>query len=141
MDSSALEKAKQAVVTVGDGRGFVVEGDLERRYVITAAHCLPELPPAHGASKLEERTYQKLLGPLGEEPSIWAECVFADPVADIAVLSEADGKELSDKWETYGELIEKCGVIPIADTPRDYQPKLIRTFDGEMVEPRIIASH
>jgi hypothetical protein len=71
MDSSALEKAKQAVITVGDGRGFVVEGDLERRYVITAAHCLPELPPAHGASKLEERTYQKLLGPLGEQPSIW----------------------------------------------------------------------
>jgi hypothetical protein len=117
-DEAAFEKEKQAVITVGGGRGFVVEGDLERRYVITAAHCLPLLPPAHGASKAEERTYQNLLGLLGKEPSVCAECVFADPVADVAVLSEPDGHELSDEWETYGELTEKAGAIPIADTPR-----------------------
>jgi hypothetical protein len=112
MDSSALERAKQAVVTVGDGRGFVVEGKLERPYVITAAHCLPELPPAHGMSYLHERTYQKLLGALGEAPSVWAECVFADPVADIAVLSEPEGQELFDQCAAYEELTEKCGAIP-----------------------------
>ena len=33
------EEAKRAVVAVGEGRGFVVEGDGNRnRYVITAAH-------------------------------------------------------------------------------------------------------
>jgi hypothetical protein len=61
-DAAAFEKAKQAVITVGGGRGFVVEGDLEQRYIITAAHCLPWLPPSHGASYIEERTYQELLG-------------------------------------------------------------------------------
>ena len=33
------------VMTAGSGRGFVVEGAGER-LVITAAHCLPFLPPA-----------------------------------------------------------------------------------------------
>jgi hypothetical protein len=38
-----LRIALAGVVTVGDGRGFVVEGG-HQRYVITAAHCLPERP-------------------------------------------------------------------------------------------------
>jgi hypothetical protein len=38
-------EALRAIVAVGDGRGFVVQVD-EHRYVITAAHCLPDLPPA-----------------------------------------------------------------------------------------------
>jgi hypothetical protein len=39
----------QAVVRVGDGRGFIVGLDdtgMLERFVITAAHCLPHLPPA-----------------------------------------------------------------------------------------------
>jgi hypothetical protein len=68
----------KAIVKVGDGRGFVVQGARERRYVITAAHCLPHLPPAFGHSYLEERTYPRLLGPLADEPTIWAECLFVD---------------------------------------------------------------
>src|SRR5262249_24072358 len=53
----AMELAKRAVITVREGRGFVVEGSRGKLCVITAAHCLPELPPAHAASKTEERTY------------------------------------------------------------------------------------
>ena len=37
--------AKTGVVMVGEARGFVVEGEFDR-FVITAAHCLPHLPPA-----------------------------------------------------------------------------------------------
>ena len=40
-----IERLKSGVITVGHGRGFVVEGAGER-LVITAAHCLPSLPPA-----------------------------------------------------------------------------------------------
>src|SRR5467141_2465247 len=39
-----IERLKSGVITVGHGRGFVVEGAGER-LVITAAHCLPSLPP------------------------------------------------------------------------------------------------
>src|SRR6266478_3682185 len=40
-----IERLKSGVITVGDGRGFVVEGAGER-LVITAAHCVPSLPLA-----------------------------------------------------------------------------------------------
>jgi hypothetical protein len=80
------------------GEGFVVKrrtrGD---RIMITAAHCLPHLPLAHPASFTEERTYQRLLGPLDVKPMVWAECLFADPVADIAVLGVPDEQYLSSE--------------------------------------------
>src|SRR5450756_956963 len=86
----ALQSALDAVVTVGHGRGFVVEGrgrfGSRDRYVITAAHCLPSVPPCHGASLLEDRTYKNLIAPLSDQPSVWCECLFLDPIADIAVL-------------------------------------------------------
>jgi hypothetical protein len=89
-----------AVITVGDGRGFVVEGERETRLIITAAHCLPSFPLCHGASYLEERTYQALLGPLGEKPTVWTECLFVDPIADIAVLGQPDNQdELYDQGD------------------------------------------
>lgn len=48
-DEEVLEKTTglaQAVIRVGDGRGFMVERQ-RQRFVLTAAHCLPRLPPAH----------------------------------------------------------------------------------------------
>ncbi len=88
-----------SIVKVGGGRGFIVECRAKlppvrhlrrfvtRRLVITAAHCLGKLPPATAAAFFYERTYKSLLGHLdGSKKDIWAECLFADPVADIAVL-------------------------------------------------------
>jgi len=40
MQNEKYEKAKSAVITVGSGRGFVIEHGHDR-YVVTAAHCLP----------------------------------------------------------------------------------------------------
>jgi hypothetical protein len=44
---------KDAILKVGDGRGFVVtlhrHPGGEERIVITAAHFLPKLPPPHPA--------------------------------------------------------------------------------------------
>jgi hypothetical protein len=88
-------EAESAVVTVGDGRGFVIKHRHDR-LVVTAAHCLPRFPPCHGASYLEERTYSELLAPLGDDLAVWAECLFADPIADIAVLGSPDDQELTE---------------------------------------------
>ena len=83
----------RAVVRVGDGRGFVSEclnwHGRPERIVITAAHCLPKLPPCHLTSLYNDRTY-KLLGPLGGDLTAWAYCLFADPTVDIAVLGFPD---------------------------------------------------
>jgi len=105
-----------AIVTVGGGRGFVTEGARDR-YVITAAHCLSNLPPPHGMSYLHERTYSKLLGPIGGECTVWAECLFADPVADIAVLGAPDNQELSEQADAYEGLAEAVTPLRIADPP------------------------
>jgi len=83
------------------------------RYVITAAHSLPFIPPCHPASYLQERTYQKLLAPLGGEPAAWAECFFVDPIGDIAVLGSPDSQALCDQAEVYRELVEADSVTPL----------------------------
>jgi hypothetical protein len=115
----------KAVIRVGDGRGFVVETrDRERlwdrqRLVITAAHCLPTLPIAHPWSYLEERTYRKLLGPLVKaKPTVWAECLFADPIADIAVLGQPGNQALYDKADAYDALAGAAMPLSVADTPK-----------------------
>ncbi len=127
-----FNKAARAVIKVGLGRGFVVQSG-RRRLIITAAHCLPSFPPCHGASFTEERTYAQLLGPLGNEPSVWAECLFADPIGDIAVLGEPDGQELSDECEAYDELVKACEPIPVTDAKESGRARLL-SLDGEWIE-------
>jgi hypothetical protein len=106
-----------AVVRVGGGRGFVVERRRER-VIITAAHCLPKLPPPHPAMYLHERTYKALLAPLGAEPAVWAECLFVDPVGDIAVLGCPDDQELHEQAEAYKHLVGRTTPLTIADAPK-----------------------
>jgi hypothetical protein len=109
-----------AVIRVGDGRGFVIEGEQKTRYVITAAHCLPHLPPCCSFSYLEERTYQKLLALRGGERTVWAECLFADPVSDIAVLGEPDNQELSEQCDAYRELTQSVVTpLPVAEPGKE----------------------
>ena len=133
----------QAVVRVGDGRGFIVENK-QTRLVITAADCLPiddrgylKLPPALPAMDLNEKTYPKLLGPLGAEPAVWCEYLFVNPVADIAVLSNPDDQELYDEARAYDELVDSVKPLAITDAPkmRGYKPGKAAAYllllDGE----------
>jgi hypothetical protein len=110
-----------SVLQVGDGRGFVVLIDDKRYgstpYVITAAHCLPSLPPAHLARFLEEEIYPRLIGPLGADLSITAACVFADPVADLAVLGPPDNQTLADEHDHYMALLSVLPPFDIAAPP------------------------
>ena len=124
-----LENAKRAVVTVGEGRGFVI--DTDPRLVVTAAHCLPQLPPAHSAMNLEEKTYKDLLAPLGNRKRmVWAECLFVDPVADIAVLGTPDGQALHKEADAYDDLMERTRPIGVADAPIRGRGWLLR-LDGD----------
>jgi len=111
-------KAKSAVLTVGHGRGFLIES-LGKRVVVTAAHCLPKFPPPHGASYLHERTYGRLLGPLAGKRTVWAECLFADPIADIAVLGSPNNLELSDEADRYDALVDPLKPLRIAAAPEN----------------------
>jgi hypothetical protein len=125
-----IELATASVMQVGDGRGFLVEVankyfDYPRRRIVTAAHCLPEMPPPHRAMNLNEKTYPDLLGPLGEKPTVWAECLFADPLSDLAVLGPPDGEELYDQCEAYEELVESLFPLPIAETEREGEAFLL----------------
>ena len=116
----------KAIIKVGEGRGFIVEAtrrykmDGERwadtsRYVITAAHCLPKLFPLIHDS--HETNYPNLLGPLGEEPTVWADCFFVDPVADIAVLGSPDNQSLYKEAGAYEELTDNGLPLRIANFP------------------------
>ena len=67
-----IEMLTAGVITVGSARGFVVEAAGER-LVITAAHCLPSLPPAMPSFA---RTYGPILACRGERPRVWAACRF-----------------------------------------------------------------
>jgi Trypsin-like peptidase domain len=100
------------------GRGFVIEAEVDR-YVITAAHCLNKLPEPFGAAGgyPDERTYEDFLGPLGTSPHVWAECVFVDPVADLAVFYEPDSQALGDRARAYRELTDSATTFALGKLP------------------------
>jgi hypothetical protein len=130
--SNQIEARTAAVVTVGDGRGFVVDAGQRGLVVVTAAHCLPFFPPCHGASFTEERTYPELLAPLGQEPAVPTECLFADPVVDIAVLGPPDGQAGWDQ-AAYETLVESATPLMIADAPKK-GPGWLLSLEGSWFE-------
>jgi hypothetical protein len=112
------DKAKRAVVRVGDGRGFVVEG-ARSRIIITAAHCLgPTIVPCASFSDTEDCTYASLLGKPGEKPTVWTECFFIDPIVDIAVLGPPDDQALSDEWDAYDAMVGESLPLSVSEAPK-----------------------
>lgn len=73
----------------------------------------PNLPPSHAGSYLEERTFPKLIGPLGGKPSVWAECAFVDPVADLAALVPPDSQALGEEAQDFESLMETVQPLPM----------------------------
>jgi hypothetical protein len=114
-----LDRAKRAVLRVGGGRGFVVERRRHlglERVVITATHCLPQLPPAHPMA-VEEQIYPLLLRRLTGKRTAWAQCLFVDPVVDIAVLGQPDNQALCDEADAYDRLLDRMEPLRIANAP------------------------
>ena len=124
-----IEMLTAGVITVGSARGFVVETAGER-LVITAAHCLPFLPPAQSFFGPKELTYGPLLSPLGDEPRAWAVCRFVDPIADIAVLGSPDNPHADD----YQALMGTATALPFGDHARNpvnfWRPARLLSLDG-----------
>ena len=128
----ALAHATESILTVSpdSGRGFVVATEREC-YVITAAHCLPRLPVPHPWAT-EERTYRNQSGRSGTKPCVWAECVFVDPVADIAVLAQPDGQELFEEYEAFDELVKSATPLQIATClPRFESQAFLFSLDND----------
>ena len=123
-----IEKLKSGVITVGHGRGFVIEGAGER-LVITAAHCLPSLPPALSSFGLEARTYGPLLALRGEEPCVWAVCRFVDPIADIAVLGSPDNPHADDYKALMGTATALMSA-PFRHPVNFWAPARLLSLDG-----------
>lgn len=150
-----LSVAREHVVKVGGGRGFIIMHRVrfprsyvsraklkpfrERRLVVTAAHCLPKLPPAHGMSDTSERTYESLLGNLdGSKRRVSAECLFVDPVADIAVLGCPDNQELANEADAYNALTGDLPGLQIREARRG--PGWILALDGPWEPTRLEVS-
>jgi len=108
-----------AIIRVGKGRGFIVEGRVEGRLVITAGHCLPHPPPACSYAGLE-RVYLNLLGTINAEPTVGAVCVFVDPIADIAVLGSPAKQDVYDEIHAYDALTEKAEPLEIGELPTKF---------------------
>jgi hypothetical protein len=89
--------------------------------VITGDHCLPRLPSPlpRGPGGPQDNIYASLIGPLHEQPTIWATCDFVDPVADVAVFGapNVEGVE-GEEWEAYLTLTDDVPTIPIGETPK-----------------------
>jgi hypothetical protein len=129
--------SNKMLVQVGKGRGFVVEDtfDRQRRLVITAAHCLRDIPPpAQSGGFLDnlKATQDNLLGPLKAKPSISAQCLFVDTIADIAVLG-APVDEQADAYEKLVTLIPplKIGGGSVWDTP---SPASLIALNGRAIK-------
>jgi hypothetical protein len=111
-----FKAATRSLLHVGQGeakgQGFVIGiggkfgEDGEERVIVTAAHCLPFVPPANRASFSEERRYENLLAPLGKRPTVWADCLFVDPVADLAVLGSPHSSP--SQGEAFDTLVKKA---------------------------------
>jgi hypothetical protein len=127
-----LANARIATVSAGRGRGFLIEAR-GFQLVVTAAHCLPHLPPAHPRSSFEQRTYSKLLGPLGRTPSVWAECLFVDPIADLAVLGEPDRQAFPPEMTAYEDLVASRSSLHIGTVMRPC-PVWLLTLDGQWTQ-------
>jgi S1-C subfamily serine protease len=138
----SLNDLARSVVRVGDGRGFIVAAG-DDRYVITAAHVLLKLPPAHLMSDLEERTYLRFLGPREEEGRrITVQSVFADPVSDVAILAAPDSQAQSTEWDLYQQFVADpppFAVVepPVAEFSDEPFPAYVLSLAGEWTECRL----
>jgi hypothetical protein len=63
---------------------------------------------------------------------VWAECVFANPVADIAVLGQPDNQALCEEADAYDELVEAAEPVAVAD-PLVTGPVWLLSLDGRWV--------
>jgi hypothetical protein len=108
---------------------------IRHRRIITAAHCLPHLPAPHAWEDYDQ-VYPNLLVVLGEKPSVCGRLLFADPIADIAVLGSPDEQEMYEQAAAYDELVEAFKPQPMPKRNlRRIQPISARTGYARLAKP------
>ncbi len=70
--------------------------------------------------------------------TVAAELLFADPVADIAVLGQPDGQELHKEADAYDALLENRPAFRISDSSERADARVL-TLNGQWT--RCIAEH
>ena len=91
---------------VSDSEGFVV-ASREAGNMLSAAARYPARP----GGRMNPAAYTgahlpRLPRPPRRPRDVWAECVFTNPVADLAVLARPDDQELSGRAAAYDHLIQ-----------------------------------
>jgi hypothetical protein len=110
-----------AVVRVGDsGRGVIVAGEFDqRRYIVTAAHCLPRSryprPMAMGTSGL-----RKFVGALAAKRTVSVDVTVLNLIEDVAVLGSLDDQQCWELAEEYEQFTLPCMVA--GDAPARVEP-------------------
>jgi hypothetical protein len=77
--------------------------------------------------------YPNLIGLLNHKPTIWTECLFVDPIADIAVLGSVDGGSLPEEADAYDSLFQPIKPIPIGPMEENTKAWLL-SLKGEWFE-------
>jgi len=96
-------------------------------------------PPKMPCYSWQETTYANMLAPLGEEPSVWAECLFFDPVSDLAILGEPDNQEVAEQWDAYMTLVD--GRKPFAVAAPETGEGYMLALDGVSWQPTPVKVH
>jgi hypothetical protein len=133
--STIVLDPQKSLVRVGDGRGFVIQARerFRERYVVTAAHCLPTIPEPLMRGEWDE-TFQDVLGPLGGAPTVWVECLYVDPISDIAVLGKPDDQSLFTQAEAYDVLTEGLVPLRVGDIAPAKAPIRLVALDGRLID-------
>jgi hypothetical protein len=63
-------------------------------------------------------------------PAIAAECLFVDPISDLAVLGPPDNQGLSAEYEAYEKLMAPAAPLSIAPVPGETSPGWLLSLDG-----------
>jgi hypothetical protein len=126
----------KSLVRVGGGRGFVMQEPErhQRRYIISAAHCLPAIPRPPGMREGQEETFQNILGPLDGEITVSADCVYVDPISDIVVLGTPNSEEAHDEVDAYAALIEPLALLRPGDAALTETPAYLIALDGHLID-------
>ncbi|MGH8592345.1 MAG: trypsin-like peptidase domain-containing protein [Gammaproteobacteria bacterium] len=112
---------EHGIVRVGidGGRGFVVQGQYEERYVITAAHCLGDVPDH--VLKVEDELVG--IGPLAEpDKHISASVYVWDVARDLAVLGCPDDQTFFDEADAYQAFVGGCVALDVDLEVPPYPP-------------------
>jgi hypothetical protein len=71
-----------------------------------------------------------MLGPLGSAPTVACECLFINPIADMAVVGVPDTQTYSDEADAYRAFLEYATPFRITEAPEKARGFLL-SLEGE----------